>query len=82
MSFNLSPRWLAACILLFSLSASTYCCALATPGDLNRVSVSTSRGVVSGFSGPTANRFVLPYAMPPTGSRRFADPVAVGSLAA
>ena len=79
MPFNLSTRWLTAFILLFSLSSSTSCCALATPG---RVSVTTSRGVVDGYSGVTSNRFVLPYAQSPTASRRFRDPVTVGSLAA
>lgn len=39
--------------------------------------VRTSRGVVEGYRGATANRFTLRYAEPPTGTLRWADPVAL-----
>lgn len=44
------------------------------------IDIKTSRGIVKGYKGSTANRFVVPYALPPTGARRFADPVAYGKF--
>ncbi|KAI5474880.1 carboxylesterase, partial [Pseudohyphozyma bogoriensis] len=57
-----------------------YFLATFTPVFAAGVTVQTSKGVVEGYAGALASRFVVPYATPPTGDLRFKDPVPAGDF--
>ncbi|KAM0748262.1 alpha/beta-hydrolase [Meredithblackwellia eburnea MCA 4105] len=79
-------RFSSAVLSLLALvaSVSTSCAAPApvtapssTTSATSPLRVRTSKGIVVGYAGSDSNRFTVPYALPPTGTRRFQAPQAL-----